>query len=92
MPISNARRHYLLQRLFALETDEPTEAGVWRAKQEAIEATDLPDNFPSRAALVAVGYSAVEDLEGAAADELQRNVGLSASQAAAVVSAASELL
>ena len=58
---------------------------VWRAKQAARPGTDLPDDFMHRARLVEAGYSTVEDIDGAAADELQKRAGLQRREALAVL-------
>lgn len=85
--VPSPRRYYLLKRLSArLGADQPLD-GVWRSKQEAQPGTALPATFPHRSQLVAVGYSAVEDLDGATVDELTTNTDLNAREAAAVVAA-----
>jgi hypothetical protein len=87
VPINSVRRHRLLKRLAAGVLGEVALEGVWRAKQEATSATALPDGFPFAARLAAVGYTAVEDLDGADADELVENVSLSTREAEAVLTA-----
>ncbi len=78
------RRFYLLKRLAAKAEQEPIE-GVWRHYQEAETGTALAASFPSRAALVAAGYSTLQDIDGADAAELQRNAGLTSRQATAAL-------
>jgi hypothetical protein len=69
--VRSVRRYYLLERLAACARDDFAIASVFRAKQEAEPATPLPADFPSRAVLVAAGYSTVEDINGADLEELQ---------------------
>ncbi len=64
------RRYYLLERLAAYAREDFAIGAVFRAKQEAEAATVLPVDFPSRALLVAAGYSTVEDINGADLEEL----------------------
>lgn len=85
------RRYYLLKRIAAKAEGEATE-GVWRHHQEQESGTALPASFPSRAALVAAGYSTEEDLDGADAAELTKNAGLSTQQAAAALAVLATLL
>lgn len=89
--IRSPRRYALAKWLVQKELDDAT-AGVWRSKQLAEPGTALPADFPSRAALVAKGYSTAHDIDGADADELRVNVGLLAEQAAAVIAAAARLV
>ena len=98
--IRTARRYYFLSRLAAYHRDEPALEAVWRAKQEEQNlkadgvtlVSELPSDFPSRAALVAGGYLAVEDLDGADCKELWDNAGLNERQARAVIAAAAALI
>lgn len=88
MTIGSPRRYYLLKRLEAGRLQEPEMAGVWRSKQEAQSSTPLPVDFPLLSQLAAVGYTAVEDLDGADEDELTRApLSLSTRDAAAVLAA-----
>lgn len=66
-------------------------ASLWQTKQEAESGTQLPDDFPSRSALVAVGYTTKEDLDGADCAELADYVRLSTTQAEKVLAAAAAL-
>jgi hypothetical protein len=59
---------------------------VWDAKRRAISGTALTTAFPSYNALTAAGYLVEEELDGADESELTA-VGLSNSQAAAVIAA-----
>lgn len=86
-----ARRYYLLNRFAARDARDLLES-QWRAEQLAQPGTPLPAGFPSKAALEAVGYVAVEDLDGAECPELREEVGLNERQAQAVVEAAAALL
>jgi hypothetical protein len=84
--ILSPRRYYLLKRQVADRRGEQALASTWRAKQEATPGTALAANYPARAALVAAGYSTVEDLAGADVAEL-RSAGLSTADAAAALAA-----
>lgn len=79
------RRHRLLKRFACADRQDDDLAAVWRAKQEALTGQDLPDDFIHRAALVAAGYSTVEDIDGASADELVKRAGLSRREGLAVL-------
>lgn len=85
------RRYYLLKRLAAKHLGESLELS-WKALQEALPGTPLPNGFPSKAALEAVGYTAAEDLDDAGTDELREEVGLNERQAQAAIDAAAALL
>jgi hypothetical protein len=54
--------------------------------QEAQPGTELAEDFPSRADLAALGYTTVEDLDGADQDELVR-AGLKPNQAKKIIAA-----
>jgi hypothetical protein len=84
--INTVRRFYLLKRLAAYSQGDKGLAGVWRQKQEAESGTALAADFPSRALLVAAGYSTTEDLDGADTDELVA-AGLPYNDAAAAIAA-----
>lgn len=86
-----ARRYYLLKRLAAKAIEDGFEV-TWRAEQEAQPGTTLPDGFPSKAALTAIGYSTAEDIDGAACSELVEEVGLNERQARAAIDAAAALI
>lgn len=90
MSVGSVRRFYLLKRQAAAALDEPL-AETWQAKQEAEPGTALPADFPDLEVLVAAGYSAVEDLDGAEAQELV-DLGLAPHRADAVLLALQELL
>ena len=86
--VKNLRRYALLERLNALEVlCDDAIASMWLAKQEAEPGTPLPPDFPHRDRLVASGYSAIEDLDGADECELGA-IGLSSRDAQAVLAAA----
>jgi len=89
--VGTARHYYLLNRLAADQRTEFAVRDVWKGKQEAEPGTALPTSFPSYAALSAIGYTTKEDLDGADADELVETVGLSQSEAAAVMAAVATL-
>lgn len=80
--VNSVRRYYLLKAFSARDREERTIEGVWRAKQAEIAGTSLAADFPARAKLVAAGYSTVEDLRGATADELRKRASLSRREAA----------
>lgn len=86
MSLTSPRRYYLHKRIAATALGDTELAGVWRAKQEAIYWPSLPSTFPSRAALIAEGYTTVRDLDGADADELS-DLGLTDAEASAVLAA-----
>jgi hypothetical protein len=84
--VKRSRRYYLHKRLEArLYSFDDSEA-FWRAKQEAEPGTPLAATLPHRSALADVGYSTVEDLDGADEAELVR-AGLNQSQAKAIINA-----
>lgn len=90
--ILRPRRYYLLKRRFFTDVDfQPPLAGAYRHKQEAEPGTDLPADFPALSALAQLGYTTVEDLDGANTDEL-RDHGLSAKAAQDVIDALAKLL
>jgi hypothetical protein len=92
VPITSARRYYLLSRQQMSLEGEPAMAGVWRAKQEAQPGAPLPAGFPEAESLARAGYTTVEDLDGACADELEDQACLSPPAAAAVLTALAALL
>lgn len=92
--IKRARRYYLLKRRHfgADGVDfEPSLSGAYRFKQEAEPGTDLPAGFVLKAELAVLGYTTVEDLDGADEPELI-TAGLSRMQARAVLQDLSALL
>jgi hypothetical protein len=90
--VNRPRRYYLLKRHAADAAGDLLLAAVWHSKQESETGTSLPADFPSRAALVAQGYSTAEDVHGADANELSRTVALNARQASTVIAAAEALI
>ena len=90
--IASLRRFYLLKRVSACGFDDEALPPVWQSKQEAQpEGIALPDDFPSKADLAAVGYVATNDLIGADEEELFMNANLSASEAQTVFAALAAL-
>ncbi len=83
------RRYYLLKWRGLEDLCEHELALIFKAKQAEIAGTALPSDFPGRAALIAAGYTAIEDVTGADEDELV-DVGLDDSTAAQAVEAVSE--
>jgi hypothetical protein len=69
-PFPTLRRIYLRNRKLTADAGEFAISGVWQSRQQEQPGTALPADFPSRAALIAAGYTAIEDLQGACADEL----------------------
>lgn len=80
------RRYYCLKRIFSANYN-PDWEGVWQGKQLAEPGTDLPTGFPSKSALEAVGYVALEDIQGADETEIQVNARISLTRARAVIAA-----
>lgn len=84
--VHTLRRYCLLKRRMATAVDDEATADVWRAKQAEIAGTALDASVPHQTELATAGYTAVEDLDGADADELVA-AGLSYRQATAVLAA-----
>lgn len=87
-----ARRYYLLNALTAEATLDEGLASAWRAKQLAQSGTPLPPTFPFAAQLAEIGYLAVEDLDGADANEMEQSTELNPEQIEAVLQALDALL
>jgi len=83
--VRTARRYYLLNRRAAALTQSNLEQ-VWQGLQENEPGTPFPAGFPKQQALIALGYEALEDLDGADEDELTE-AGLSWTDAQAVLKA-----
>lgn len=81
------RRFYLKKRVLAHQNGDLALSSVWWSKQEEQASAALPDDFPAKATLAAVGYTAVGDLEGADATELVEWTGITNRAAAAVLAA-----
>lgn len=64
---------------------------MWQSKQEGVPAQALPSGFPSRAALLAAGYSTVDDVDGASCAELRQYARISNTAAQAVIAAVAAL-
>lgn len=86
-PFPTLRRFYLKKRMMARGNGEHALAGIWQGRQEAEASTALPSDFPSRAALVAAGYTTTGDLQGATEEELVEWPRLAATAARAVLAA-----
>lgn len=84
--LKSVRRFYLAKRHAAAALCDAALEAVWRGKQEAEAGIPLPASFPFRAELAALGYTAVEDLDGANADELVQ-LGMATKDANAVMAA-----
>lgn len=89
--VKSLRRFYLHKRLYAALYEDSELALTWRSKQEAQSGTELPASFPERSTLGELGYSTVEDLDGADIEELSR-VGFSSNQATSILAALQPLL
>jgi hypothetical protein len=81
------RRFYLSKRIASEREGDCALSSLWQGKQEAEPNTPLPDDFPHRARLAEVGYTAQEDLVGADVCELEDWVCLSAREAEQVLAA-----
>jgi hypothetical protein len=88
--VTSKRRFCLLKR-FA-KRRQCLEEDVWIVKQAAEPGTALAADFPHRAALIAAGYSALEDLDGATTKELKRFARLSSQEADTVLAATAAAL
>jgi hypothetical protein len=88
--LNRPRRYYLQKRLRARQLCE--DEGVWKWKQEREPGTALAADFPQRAALVAAGYTALEDIDGATTKELKRFARLSSQEADTVLAATAAAL
>lgn len=88
--ILRPRRYYLHQRIEAMLCGETALAGAWRWKQEQQPGTALLTDFPYRTRLAEVGYTTVQDIDGADECELGK-LGFSSRQAAEILSAVAAL-
>jgi hypothetical protein len=87
------RRFYLSKRIAARLTDGGFGlAAIWQHHQEQQPHTLLPAGFPAKAKLEAAGYTALEDLVGASADELIDWAALSQLEAQAALAAHAALV
>lgn len=86
-PFPTLRRFYLKKRIMSRRAGELALSAVWHSRQEEQTSDALPSDFPAKTALEAAGYTAVGDLEGAAADELMDWASLTSRDAQAVVAA-----
>lgn len=90
--VRTARRHRLLKSQAARSIGDAGLSALWLGKHDATAATALPTTFPSREALAAAHYTAVEDLDGATEDELAEQAGLSRASAREALAALTTLL
>lgn len=74
------RRYYLRKERTAERYGESALALAWRSRRLAETGTALPAGLPARAALLAAGYLALDEVDGAEVIELQR-AGLSSADA-----------
>lgn len=86
----SARRYYLLSAQSASLNPLGIEADLYR-KQIEEPGTALPVDFPQLTKLTAAHYTTTEDLTGAGTQELVQQVGLTISQAEAVLTALAAL-
>lgn len=89
--VVSPRRYYLLKSQAARQACDTGLELVWRGKQQGEAGAALPSDFPSLSALTAAYYTTVEDLTGAGEQELVTEVGLTKTQAAAVITAIAAL-
>lgn len=91
-PVKRYRRYLLMKRAGhrALEPDGVLHL-VFQSKQEDQLGEPLPAGFILTAQLAAAGYTTVDDIDGATVSELC-GAGFSKSEAAAILSAAQNLV
>jgi hypothetical protein len=90
--VPTLRRFYLRKRIGARLEGDLALAGVWQSKQEEQPGgIAVPDDFPSRERLVAAGYTAKEDFNGADENELWQSACLGPTEAHDVLAAAAAL-
>ena len=82
----NTHRRYAFLKMRAAAVELSSLEQAWDGIRRGEPGTAIPTTMPARAELVAAGYLAVEELDGADATELT-NAGLSPAQAAAVLAA-----
>jgi hypothetical protein len=84
---TSKRRYCLYKRLSAALLEQDAIASLWQSKQSAEPGTDLPNGFPSKDRLSECGYTTNADLLGSDPDELAEYVGLTTTEAEAVLAA-----
>lgn len=75
--LQNHRRYLLLQSFDAQSVGDHGLVRALRGQMVALGGSDLPLTTPGYASLVAAGYLATEDLDGATSDELTTYAGVS---------------
>lgn len=85
--VTSPRRYFMLKARANDAIGQPIVAAVFRAKALEIVSIALPITYPMRTELIAAHYSTLDDLDGADVAELKAYVGLSTSQATAVIAA-----
>lgn len=85
--VSNYRRYCLLKSQANRDRGDDALAEAWLTKHSEATGADLPADFPLLTELTAAFYTTAEDLEGADVNELRQRVGLTRSQAEAVIAA-----
>lgn len=91
MAVGNLRRYALFKARAAEEAGDRAIAAVWRGKQSEVAGVLLPATFPLSARLAVLGYTTIEDLDGADECELI-DAGLSAREATRVLDELAELM
>jgi len=84
--VCGTHRRYLFLKYRRATLDGDENATVWDSKRRTVSGTTLPTTTPAYAALIAAGYLATEEVQGAPTSELIKG-GLTSSEAAAVVAA-----
>lgn len=87
MAVITPRRYWLLKSRACAARGEEGLALAFLSKHRDAPGTALPDDFPSRPALVAAGYTVLEDLQGATVEELVEDAMLSRRDAELVLAA-----
>lgn len=85
--LGSARRYYLSKRHSAHDSGDFALSDAWRGKQEAEAGDALPSDFPYLSRLQGRGYSTLQDLDGADADELTSQ-GFTSREAAEILAEA----
>lgn len=81
--VFRTKRRYLFAKSLKSRIDQTDLHYTWDAERSGLPGTEFPSTYPARASLIAAGYWALEDLQGATIAEL-RSAGLSSIDAAAV--------
>jgi hypothetical protein len=79
--LRNHRRYLLMQSFDAQAVGDHGLVRALRGQQQALAGSALASSVPGYSLLIAAGYVASEDLDGATADELNTYAGLSRREA-----------